>query len=44
MANVKYDVYEEVTAQIIAALEKGVKPWECPWVSGAAGMPLRASG
>lgn len=44
MAKVKFDVYEEVTAQIIAALEKGVKPWECPWVSGAAGLPLRSNG
>ncbi|MGB0903057.1 ArdC family protein [Halocynthiibacter sp.] len=44
MAKVKFDVYEEVTAQIIAALEKGVKPWECPWVSGVAGVPTRSNG
>ena len=29
----KFDVYEEVTNQIIDALEQGVKPWECPWQS-----------
>ena len=44
MAKVKFDVYEEVTAQIVAALEKGVKPWECPWEKDAAGMPLRSTG
>lgn len=28
----KPDVYERITNQIIAALEKGVAPWTCPWV------------
>ena len=40
----KYDVYEEVTNQIIAALEQGVKPWECPWQTNAAALPLRVTG
>ncbi len=40
----KYDVYEEVTNQIIAALEQGVKPWECPWHTNAAALPLRVTG
>ena len=34
----KFDVYEEVTNQIIEALEQGVKPWECPWQSNAAAL------
>lgn len=29
----KKDVYKQVTDQVIAALEKGVAPWECPWMS-----------
>jgi len=40
----KYDFYEEVTNQIIAALEQGVKPWECPWQTNAAALPLRVTG
>ena len=40
----KFDVYEEVTNQIIEALEHGVKPWECPWQSNAAALPLRVTG
>ena len=40
----KFDVYEEVTNQIIDALEQGVKPWECPWQTNAAALPLRVTG
>ena len=40
----KFDVYEEVTNQIIEALEQGVKPWECPWQTNAAALPLRVTG
>ncbi|MEL6694544.1 MAG: ArdC family protein, partial [Pseudomonadota bacterium] len=40
----KFNVYEEVTKQIIEALEQGVKPWECPWQSSAAALPLRVTG
>ena len=42
----KVNVYEKVTAQIIAQLENGIIPWEKPWfgrqsgpVSGATGKP-----
>lgn len=31
----KFDIYEEVTAQIVAALEGGVAPWIKPWKNGA---------
>ena len=40
----KFDVYEEVTNQIIEALEQGVKPWECPWQTNAAALLLRVTG
>ena len=33
---VKKDVYQEVTNQVISALEAGVAPWECPWVREGA--------
>lgn len=34
------DFYQEITDQIIEALESGVKPWACPWeVSSNSGMP-----
>jgi antirestriction protein ArdC len=42
------DVYERITARIVADLEKGVRTWLAPWsVEHAAGRPtrpLRASG
>ncbi|RVU04603.1 DUF1738 domain-containing protein [Novosphingobium umbonatum] len=38
------DVYEEVTAQIIAMLEAGTRPWSPRWASGAASLPLRHEG
>ena len=28
------DIYQSVTAQVIAALEAGTPPWVCPWESG----------
>ncbi len=44
----KTDVYERVTAQIVATLEQGVRPWLQPWSAGhAAGRiirPLRGNG
>lgn len=40
----KFDVYTEVTNQIIEALEQGVKPWECPWQKNVAAQPLRVTG
>lgn len=44
----KQDIYERITNNIVAELEKGVRPWNQPWSAGhAAGRinrPLRASG
>jgi len=41
----KKDVYERITASIVAELEKGVRPWLKPWTSGApVSRPLRANG
>lgn len=44
----KPDVYERITAAIVASLEAGVKPWHQPWnVEHAAGRitrPLRGNG
>ena len=44
----KADVYERVTAQIVAALESGVRPWHQPWnaahAAGRITRPLRANG
>ena len=44
MTKAKLDVYNEVTNQIIEALEKGVKPWKCPWQRDTASRPLRSNG
>ena len=33
----KFDMYQHVTDQIITALEKGVKPWQCPWNNSSIG-------
>jgi antirestriction protein ArdC len=38
------DIYEEVTAQLIALLEAGTRPWSPRWASGAATLPLRHEG
>ncbi len=47
-SSTRQDVYTRVTAQIIAELEKGVRPWIKPWsVEHAAGRitrPLRHNG
>lgn len=41
----KRDVYETVTAKIVAAIEAGAAPWACPWKSGfSTGLPTRWSG
>ncbi|WP_316014677.1 ArdC family protein [Roseobacter sp. HKCCA0434] len=40
----KFDIHQEVTDRIIAALEDGKTPWQCPWVGGGSTMPLRATG
>jgi antirestriction protein ArdC len=38
--SIKRDLRQEITDEIIAALEKGVAPWQKPWQSGAFEMPL----
>jgi len=39
----KRDLYEEVTAKILAQLEAGVIPWQKPWDSaGIGGFPINA--
>jgi antirestriction protein ArdC len=38
--SVKRDLRQEITDDIIAALEKGVAPWQKPWSAGAFEMPL----
>ncbi len=42
----KPDLYEKVTAEIIAALEVGTRPWVPTWTSSisAPGLPLRITG
>jgi antirestriction protein ArdC len=41
----KKDVYDRITATIVADLEQGVRPWMKPWAGGAAvSRPLRANG
>jgi antirestriction protein ArdC len=37
---VKRDLRQEITDGIIAALERGVAPWQKPWQAGAFEMPL----
>ncbi|MGF1907766.1 ArdC family protein [Aliivibrio salmonicida] len=40
----KPDFYQQITNQIIEALESGVKPWVCPWdKTEQSGMPSNAS-
>lgn len=45
---VKTDVYERITNQIVAELEKGVRPWLKPWnaehAAGRITRPLRGNG
>jgi len=36
----KRDLRQEITDNIIAALEKGVAPWQKPWQTGALEMPM----
>jgi antirestriction protein ArdC len=42
------DVYQKITDQIVAALEKGVRPWHRPWKAehsaGRITRPLRGNG
>ena len=38
------DIYNEVTARIIAALEQGVIPWHQPWTGGNSGCVSYSTG
>lgn len=44
----RHDIYARITAQIVAALEHGVRPWSQPWnaehAAGPATRPLRHNG
>jgi len=44
-ATMKMDLYERITRQIVAELEKGVRPWLKPWhtehAAGRVTLPLR---
>jgi antirestriction protein ArdC len=40
----KRDIYKQVTDQIIEALENGVRPWQQPWQTTGATIPLRHCG
>lgn len=46
MAKAKFDVCEEVTNQIIEAIESGTPPWRKPWTGDAGGtcFPMRSTG
>ena len=43
--NERQDIYTRITASIVAALEKGVRPWIKPWsaehAAGRITRPLR---
>jgi antirestriction protein ArdC len=39
----KRDHYQEVTDQIIAALEQGIIPWRRTWHQGACGIPMNCT-
>ncbi len=45
---VKSDIYQRVTDQIVASLEKGVRPWMKPWngehAAGRITRPLCGNG
>ena len=44
----KQDVYSRITNKIVAELEKGARPWLCPWnaehAAGRITRPFRANG
>ena len=46
--NSTQDIYDRVTAKIIADLEQGVRPWRKPWsageLAGRVALPLRQTG
>ena len=36
------DLYADITARIVAALERGVAPWVRPWSNGVDTLPINA--
>ena len=38
------DIYAEVTAKVVAAVEAGTPPWHKPWASGGPSRPTRSTG
>ena len=45
MTRPKFDVYQTITDEILAALEAGAKPWVNSWKGqGGGGLPLRHNG
>ncbi|MBC7215300.1 ArdC-like ssDNA-binding domain-containing protein [Extensimonas perlucida] len=42
----KRDLYAEVTERIVQTLEKGIRPWSCPWTRSSTGgiLPRRHTG
>ena len=38
------DMYEEIAAKFIAALEQGTAPWRKTWTGGTAGAPRNIAG
>lgn len=46
MAQTNYDLHEQITNQIIEAIEAGCPPWRKPWTGGAQGasLPQRHNG
>jgi antirestriction protein ArdC len=46
MTKQKFSIQQEITDQIIAAIEAGCAPWRKPWTGGAggAGLPQRHNG
>ena len=38
------DLYQEITDRVLALIDQGVKPWECPWVKSGGGIPVNSTG
>lgn len=44
VASTRQDIQSNVTASIVSMLEKGVRPWSCPWSGDNLSIPLRHEG
>lgn len=40
----KQDIYEQVTSEMVKAIDAGTMPWSPGWTGGAASLPLRGTG